>query len=171
MLHHSLRLSQSDSNLQFGVYALDLIDKGSIVWEFEENEPILSWTSICKLPKNDKENFLKYGFQCGENEFSNPSDISRHFNHSCNPNCAWNSHFQLVAIKDILVSHQATYDYSSNDFDIPFQFECKCQEPNCRLLVSNLDYHLEGVQFFYADEPPAYIIKRHVRIQKVLLDP
>mgnify|MGYP003952485609 CR=1 FL=1 len=164
MLHQSLRLSQAKSGMSQGIYAIEPIHKGSIVWAPEENAQILSWTAICNLPKSQKESFLKYGFQCGDDQFSNPCDISRHINHSCNPNCGWNPYFRLVAIKDILASEQATYDYSSNDFDIPFRFECNCQELNCRLIISNRDHLLEGIRFYYVDEPPAYIKSRRASI-------
>lgn len=58
-------------------------------------------------------------------------------NHSCDPNASFNDAGMLVAIRDIDVGEEITYDYLKHPVPAsPWNFECLCGAVNCRGWIS-----------------------------------
>ncbi len=58
-------------------------------------------------------------------------------NHSCDPNAGFNDAGMLIAIHDIEVGEEITYDYLKHPVPAsPWNFECLCGAVNCRGWIS-----------------------------------
>lgn len=69
-------------------------------------------------------------------EFKNKGCIEYHVNHSCNSNCRLSLEKTptLIALKDIPIGKELTYNYNSTQYDMfesESEFNCKCGEKEC----------------------------------------
>ena len=75
--------------------------------------------------------------QIGKNKFGFHSGLSSKLNHSCDPNCgihlnASGGH-NFVAMRDMAMDEEATYDYAMRNFTIEhFPDNCSCGKDICR---------------------------------------
>jgi hypothetical protein len=69
-------------------------------------------------------------------------EISRTFNHSCDPNAGLRKVSEMIALRDIAVGEEITFDYSATvGPDVPgrlWTMQCKCGSMNCRKIVGNI---------------------------------
>jgi len=75
-------------------------------------------------------------------------------NHSCSPNAGFSGQITLVAMRDIAVGEEITYDYAMTDIETdheePWKPEsCLCQSDNCRQQITGSDWKLATVQSKY----------------------
>ena len=66
-------------------------------------------------------------------ETPEPGDM---LNHSCEPSCGLVGASVLVAMRDIEVGEELTFDYATCDSSDYDEFECLCGEPTCRGVVT-----------------------------------
>jgi len=156
MLHPAIEVRSKGAIHENGLFANRLIRKGELVWELDE--PTYSLKEIEKWDKERRKAFDWYGFQCGIDRYSNPEGISKHMNHSCDPNIWWAGSDSCVARRDIHTNEEVTYDYSSCDIDLDFEMECHCGSSNCRKIISNLDYMILEWQKQYGSNLPSYVL-------------
>ncbi len=86
-----------------------------------------------------------------------PADF---INHSCEPNCMLNGNVVLVAMRDIAVGEELTYDYATSDGSDYDEFECACGTPLCRGKISGHDWMLPELQLRYRGSFSPYLAKR-----------
>ncbi len=67
-------------------------------------------------------------------------------NHSCEPTLGFVGEITLVAIRDIRVGEQLTFDYATCDSQPYDEFECECSTPSCRIKVTGEDWMRPDVQ-------------------------
>ena len=81
--------------------------------------------------------FDDYHLQVGEDTYIGPSgNADDYVNHSCAPNCGFQNGLALVAIRDIAVDEELTWDYSTAIDEEGFDgFPCSCGSANCRKRV------------------------------------
>ncbi|TAM82876.1 MAG: SET domain-containing protein, partial [Jatrophihabitans sp.] len=67
--------------------------------------------------------------------------VGRHdqLNHCCDPNLGWSGD-HLVALCDIAVGEELTYDYSTATTDPAFLLRCHCPSWRCRQMVTGDDW-------------------------------
>jgi len=155
MLHPAIEVRSKGAIEGNGLFATRSIREGELVWQLDE--PTLTWVEVEQLSDDDRAAFDHYGFQCGVDRFSLPTDASREGNHSCDPNTWWVSDDSLVACRDIAADEEVTYDYSSADVVIDFSMLCNCGAARCRGRVSNKDYMLPSFQKQYAGHLPSHV--------------
>jgi hypothetical protein len=63
-----------------------------------------------------------------------PTALWRYLNHSCAPNAAIRDR-ELLAIAEIAVGDEITFDYDTTEWDMASPFACACGAPACRGLV------------------------------------
>jgi uncharacterized protein len=109
-----------------GVFAHTPICAGEVVLIF--SGPLL------RHPEVD---FTDYHLQVGEDAYIGPSgEADDYVNHSCQPNCGFQNGLNLVAIRDIAVGEELTWDYSTAiDEDEFAGFPCSCGAAACRMTV------------------------------------
>lgn len=79
--------------------------------------------------------------QVGENEFVFHAGLITKVNHSCSPNCGIKVNksggHDFIAMTDINVGQEITFDYAMRNYDIDFfPDECMCGSHKCRKQVS-----------------------------------
>ena len=86
-----------------------------------------------------------------------PGDM---LNHSCAPSCGLLGASVLVAMRDIAVGEELTFDYATCDSSDYDEFECLCGEPTCRGVVTGLDWTKPELQEKYAGWFSPYLARR-----------
>ncbi|MCE9623302.1 MAG: SET domain-containing protein-lysine N-methyltransferase [Actinomycetia bacterium] len=86
-----------------------------------------------------------------------PSDF---INHSCEPNCGMSGNTVVVALRDIQVGEQLTYDYAMSNGSDYDEFECACGAAACRGKVTGHDWMLPEVQLRYRGNFSPYLAAR-----------
>ena len=109
-----------------GVFASRPIRKGDLIMTF--SGPILHHTQV------DHDD---YHLQIDEEYYIGASgNADDYVNHACEPNCGFRDGLDLVALRDIAVDEEITWDYSTaideDDFD---GFPCSCARAGCRKRV------------------------------------
>lgn len=116
-----------------GIYAQEPIKKGEFI-SFIKGEKIKQ-TAKSKTEARSME--LYYGLS--KHVWLNPEKtIWRYFNHSCNPNTAIIGRKKLIALKNILIDEELTFDYSMTDGDILWEMPCNCGSKNCRHVIKSI---------------------------------
>ncbi len=127
-----------------GIVALEKIDKGETVG-------ILGGIVV---HRNDIDKYRKImghvGIQIDDDFFIVPSkreelEKTGIFNHSCDPNCGYDSVIKFVAIKDIKPGEELTFDYATGEPYFP-DFKCKCGSDKCRGTVTSEDWKIKEIQ-------------------------
>lgn len=128
-----------------GLVTSDLIPKGSVVILFGGS--LMTWSKVDSLPEDMKD----IPYQVADDIFFgvlNRSDIGvgERINHSCNPNCGFESEMRLVAIRDILPGETITMDYATCSSMESYRLVCKCGSYNCRKVVTGDDWKSPELQ-------------------------
>ena len=99
-------------------------------------------------------------------------ELSRTFNHSCNPNAFIKGKNELVALKDIRKGDEITYDYSTTMDDNEEKIKeaggelwvgrCKCGSNNCRKIIHQFKTLSKEAQTFYIRNKlmPDFMLKK-----------
>jgi uncharacterized protein len=114
------------------VFAVANINKGEIIAVFDgpcyEAEGAMEMT-------NDPPLFVaRHAVQFEKHRWRDSIGIARCINHSCNPNCGIKNLFEVVAMHDIAVGEEITWDYAMTE-DSDWIMKCMCGETNCRGIV------------------------------------
>ena len=80
-------------------------------------------------------------------------------NHSCDPNCWWNSYGDLIVRTKISKREEITYDYSTHDvgYTWSFPWKCKCGSDNCRGKILTSDILKEEIYLRYIGHLPCWV--------------
>ena len=81
-------------------------------------------------------------------------------NHSCTPNCGMSGQVIVVAMRDIAVGEELTYDYAMSDGSDYDEFECACGTAACRGKVTGNDWMLPELQLAYRGYFSPYLARR-----------
>jgi len=144
-VHKDLKLKESKIN-GLGLFATKDIAKGEIISVF--GGKIYTSSEIDRLPETS--NIVNVVTQVNEDFFIGPLDDSQnewgyYINHSCDPNCKIYRSILLIAIKDVGVGDEITFDYAHSHNKL-LDFKCNCKSVNCRKFIANNDYDNENYQ-------------------------
>lgn len=107
-----------------------------------------------------------------EEEYLDLDEISRTFNHSCDPNAFIRGRSELVAIRDIEKGEEITYDYSTTMDDNEEKIvkagrelwtcECSCGSEKCRGVIDQFKTLPLEVQQYYIENRfmPDYMLMK-----------
>jgi uncharacterized protein len=70
-------------------------------------------------------------------------------NHSCAPNCGLNTHYQLVALRELQNGEELFWDYSTSMLERHWTMSCNCGSAQCRKLITDFDFLPEALQAKY----------------------
>jgi len=93
-----------------GVFAKNKIKKSEIIY-FLDGE-LCSLDEIIRRINEGKEKLFD-PLQVGDEEYLDLDEVSRTFNHLCEPNAYIKGKNNLIALRNILPSEEITYDYST----------------------------------------------------------
>lgn len=112
-----------------GVFADEFILKGDVVLNFERN--FINFSTNKTLRINDRLYQLS----------TNPKLPENFINHSCEPNTYIDfEELALIALKDIPINKEITYNYFTSDWDNEDVFECSCSSIICKKKISGFKY-------------------------------
>jgi hypothetical protein len=117
MLRVKTKLGKSRRN-GIGLFADEFIPKGKVTWQYDEEfDTAFGKDAIRRVPKNVKEQFLKYSyFDYILIKFVLCSDDQRFINHSNNPNIL-STPRKDTALRDIKHGEELTCDYEQYERD------------------------------------------------------
>ena len=104
----------------------------------------------------DKPNELSERFSIGPRNAAELRRMPQHYvNHSCHPNAGFRGQVFMVAMRDIALGEEITYDYAMVMHPNPesatfFTMQCQCQSPQCRGLVTENDWQIPELQHRYS---------------------
>src|SRR5271170_3260226 len=71
-----------------------------------------------------------------------------HLNHSCEPNLGLQGQVVYVALRDIEIDEELTFDYATPD-DEPGEMQCRCGTPSWRGTITGFDWRKLEIQKKY----------------------
>lgn len=150
------------SHREYGVYAVAPIPKGELIamWGGE----VVTQENFTPLPERLK----RLSIQIEEGLFlvalnEGPGD---YVNHSCDPNGGLSGQIALVAMHDISVGDEITFDYAMSDVTDYDEFQCECGSPNCRGVVRGSDWRRPELWEKYAGYFSPYIQRRIDKLKR-----
>jgi uncharacterized protein len=94
-------------------------------------------------------------FQVGEDKFLLPfGGLDDFTNHSCEPNCGlrvFSDGFDMVALRDIAVPEELTYDYSTHQEHPEEDMPCRCGTLSCRGVIRSFSTLPAALRKYYLD--------------------
>lgn len=148
---------------RLGVIATNPIKKGEVVLVYggiviPTNEIKLYWAKMTHV-----------GIQISDDFFICPTTRSELettgvINHSCEPNTGFSSPIHLVAIKDIEVGQEITFDYAFTE-TIFEPFACECKSSNCRRNITPSDWEIKSIQEKYGEYFSPYLKERIMKVR------
>lgn len=140
----------------YGLFAKELILSGEIV-------SISGGIIITKLQFDElKSQGLDYAYQISDNFLIcplNPEDPSDDWrmNHCCEPNCGVSGNIMFLAIRDIQIDEELTYDYCTTESDPDYSINLSCSQPTCRKKLSGNDWKDPKLQEKYKEHFSSYL--------------
>ncbi|TAF34944.1 MAG: SET domain-containing protein [Cytophagales bacterium] len=151
-----------------GCFALASIAKGETVYRMT-GEPA-DFETLLALVLQGKE-APSDPLQIDIGSYLDLEEVSRSFNHSCNPNLFLRGTTELVALRDINVGEEMTYDYSTTmHYDLEqlqankqesWTCTCCCGADNCRGIIDEFKSLPEARKTYYLENSfvPDYILR------------
>ncbi len=156
MLHSSVIVTESQIAGR-GLVATAFIAKGTLVWQRDGHEIIISREEVLALPPEEQAHY--YVDEVG---YVLCRDGSQYMNHSCAPNLAATDNDDLIAARDIHPGEEVTYDYGLTEIDPQLRpaWHCACGADHCRRIIRPTDVLLPDFQKRYAGQISDWIIER-----------
>lgn len=117
---------------------------------------------ISKIDDDKMESCWYYGFQIEHDVYYYPLYIQDvpfldgifRINHSCDPNAGFRGQITLVAMRDIEIGEEITYDYAMTDIETDMEAawepeSCTCGAETCRGKITGHDWKHTDVQKKY----------------------
>lgn len=118
-----------------GVFAARDIKKGEVIHVLSGKK--MTVRDFIKKVNSDEEN-IDDPLQVGKRTYIDLDEVSRTFNHNCNPNAILRKRSELFAIKDISSGEEITYDYSLTIAPTEWKMKCECGSENCRKILGDV---------------------------------
>ena len=100
----------------YGIFAIEDIKKGEIIWFEDDNTKRISLEEYNNLEGKERAEWKTYGYYEGDGILGLTVDDSKYYNHSFNPNMVDNG-INCVASRDIVKGEELVMNYM--DFSIP----------------------------------------------------
>jgi len=114
--------------------------------EIKKNEILAVWggqvitlEQVLSLPQSEMGHTIQIhdALYLAPLDMEEPADF---INHCCNPNAGVCGQITLVAMRDIEIGEEITFDYAMADSSSFDEFDCACGAENCRGRVSGDDW-------------------------------
>ena len=139
-----------------GSFAIEKITKGEVVASFggfvvgQKELKDYSTDRVARSLQLDEANYLLSG------PLPEPGDM---INHSCEPNCGAFGTSSVMAMTDIEISEELTFDYAMTDSSQYDEFKCNCGKENCRGKITGKDWQDPILQNKYNNYFSSFITK------------
>lgn len=129
-----------------GVFASSNIENGDIVYML--NGERMDIRDFVTKVNSDHEN-IDDPFQIGKRTYYDLNEISRTFNHSCDPSAGLRKNGELFALRDIRKGEEITYDYSLTVAPTDWKMRCLCGSKLCRKILGDITTVPKSRMLFY----------------------
>lgn len=130
MIHPHTEPRQTRDGRGRGVFATQLIPRGTITWVLDPFDSCLSRAAVARLPPLLQAAVLREAYPGADERLVFCWDHGRHVNHSCQPSCAdLGGSFQIAA-RTLRPGDELTCDYGECGHFV--DFACSCGAPACR---------------------------------------
>lgn len=139
--------ARSAGDKGMGSYAIEPIAKGTEVVGF--GGYVTTRDILDTLPADQQHRSI----QVGEALYLTPSanrEPGDMINHSCDPNLGLLGSMVLVAMRDIEIGDELTFDYATCDDSDYDEFDCLCGTASCRGRITGQDWKLPELREKYA---------------------
>ena len=120
MIHPCTELRFISDLIGYGVFATQLIPKGTIVWALDSLDQRFNEAEVARLDPILRERLLKYCYRDEVGQYILCWDSARYVNHSFNSSCIATPYKFELAARDILPGQELTDDYGYFNLDRPF---------------------------------------------------
>jgi SET domain-containing protein len=145
-----------NGSLGRGVFAVKTIRKGETiaVW----GGCVIGPDKVRALPREEKRLMI----EVEEDRFlySTTESPADWVNHSCDPNSGLSGQIVLVAMRNIAVGEEITFDYAMSDGNRFEEFVCFCGTARCRTRVTRDDWRKRELWLRYAGYFSPHIQRR-----------
>jgi len=117
-----------------GVFAIAPIQKGTNLFTVEHTWLHLKFDDTKRLGRKES-----YALQIGIDDYILLRPPVLCLNHSCDPNCGFNSQLQLRTVKNIKPGEELFWDYSTSMFEHSWSMKCNCGTALCRKEIKDFD--------------------------------
>jgi SET domain-containing protein len=159
-----------------GVFAKEKINRGELIKNLS-GEIITEQQFLERLSSGSEAYNDPFQIDVGENDegegmldrkYIDLDELSRTFNHSCDPNAGIRNISDLVAIRNIEVGEEITYDYSTtvSKTELEFSMPCNCGSNKCRKIISSVSSIPEEQLKEYKDNN---VLPNYIKIQLRLI--
>lgn len=138
MIHPSLELRFINPEVGYGVYATELIPKGTITYVEDELEVRIPETKFYSYQPHIRAILDRYSYIDRNGVRILSWDFGKYVNHSCDYNSISTGYGFEIAIRDIQPGEQLTDEYGI--FNLEWSMECRCGAVNCRGTIGNGDF-------------------------------
>jgi len=138
MIHPSTQIRFINHQIGYGVFALSLIPRGTVIWAPDALDQVFTPLQTESLPDAQRSLLEKYGFVRRDGSLMLYWDARRFMNHCCSPNTLITNHGFEIAVRDIQRGDQLTCDYGA--LHIKRRFSCHCQDAECRGVIHPEDF-------------------------------
>ena len=118
-----------------GVFASRMIPKGSVIHVLD-GETVSLRELVTRLNAGIEN--IDDPLQIGKRTYLDLDELSRTFNHSCDPNAALRKRSELFALRDIPKGEQIAYDYSLTIAPTQWRMKCACGARTCRTILGDV---------------------------------
>lgn len=95
------------------------------------------------------DDLLAHTIQCGRSLWRDSKGLARYINHSCEPNCGIKGRFRVVAMRDIAVGEQITWDYEMTEKSSWWRMRCRCGSEKCRKIIGSYSRMPKAIRLKY----------------------
>lgn len=138
MIHPSLELRLIGPEVGYGVFATQLIPKGTITYVEDDLEVRIPEKQFWSYQPQIRAVLDKYSYIDSNGVRILSWDFGKYVNHSCNYNSISTGYGFEIAVRDIEQGEQLTDEYGI--FNMEHPMKCYCGSANCRGEVSRLDF-------------------------------
>ena len=129
-----------------GAFCVEKINKGEIV--FVKNGHILTKEEKCSKSVIDCYWPIDDLYVLGAKEETECDRVKLFINHSCDPNCGLVGLNVGIAMRDINIGEEITFDYAMLDNE-DYVFNCSCGSEFCRKIITGFDWKKPYLQSKY----------------------
>ncbi|MCB0636943.1 MAG: SET domain-containing protein [Lewinella sp.] len=137
MVHPHTQLRFINEHMGYGVFATQLIPKGTITYTKDALEVEVSPEQYAAYPASIREVIERYSFMDEKGIRVISWDHAKYVNHCCHCNTMSTGYGFEIAIRDILPGEEITDEYGM--FNLDYAMDLQCTKPGCRGKVSAQD--------------------------------
>jgi hypothetical protein len=121
MLHPHTAIRHIDNEIGYGVFATQLIPKGTVTWALDPFDQVYTADQVYEMDQMHQQLIAKYAYRDRFGDFILCWDFGRYINHSFDSNCMATAYDFEIAVRDIQPGEELTNDYGYLNVQAPFE--------------------------------------------------